>query len=399
MREPAKLLTVEFVVLNLVVALSFCNISVFYSFFHYLGTLDLPPAWRGFLVGLEPLTAFVLRLVAIPFIHGRNALALMAVSLVTLILVSWSYLGAVTIPALIALRVLHGATFVLLTSAAISLLVLFIPREKSGQGFGLVSVATMLPYAVMPPLMEALLPFVGDEARIYAGVSGFGLLALLLIAATGRRIAGSLKARQTAPLGRPPLAGIGENLRQRDVLWLLAVILLVCLAHASVFYFMKNLSLETRAGQVGQFFLIAMVAMIVVRAFGGLVIDRLDKFLLLTAALAVLLCCFLLFPRVGAPSLYYSLAGLYGVSMGVILPILNALLFAASSPAMRGVNTNFSLFMMDAGYFLTPYLGGMLVAGGAGFGSVFVGGAGFVLLALILVVVLAQRQGSGRQDR
>jgi len=392
MREPTKLISVEFVVLNLIVVLSFSNISVFYSFFHYLGTIDLPPVWRGFLVGLEPLAAFVLRLCVIPFLYARNALGLMTASLIILILVSWSYLWAVTVPALIVLRILHGAAFVLLTSTAITLLVHFIPKEKSAQGFGLISVATILPYAVIPPLTEALLPFVGGEARVYAGVSGFGFLALILIAATGRRIAGALKGWDAAGMKRPALSGIGENLRQRDVQWLLAVILLICLAHASVFYFMKNLSLETQAGQVGKFFLIAMVAMIVVRAFGGMLIDRIDKSLLLIAALAILFGCFLLFPKVGSPSLFYGLAGLYGVSMGVILPILNALLFAASSPAMRGVNGNISLFMMDAGYFLTPYLGGILVARSAGFGSIFTGAAGLVLLALILVMALAPRK-------
>ena len=57
------------------------------------------------------------------------------------------------------------------------------------------------------------------------------------------------------------------------------------------------------------------------------------------------------------------------------------------------------MLFRSAGYCLTPYLGGVLIAGGAGFGSVFTAGAGFVLLALILVVLLVQSQRNERQSR
>ncbi|HOD75843.1 MAG TPA: hypothetical protein PKJ17_07445, partial [Syntrophorhabdaceae bacterium] len=79
---------------------------------------------------------------------------------------SIAYLQATTVPALIVLRIFHGAVFVLLTSAVIALVVNFIPGEKSGQGFGILSVATMIPYAVIPPLSEALLPRVRNEGNI-----------------------------------------------------------------------------------------------------------------------------------------------------------------------------------------------------------------------------------------
>ena len=59
---------------------------------------------------------------------------------------------------MIVLRIVHGAAFVLLTSVVIALVVNFIPTEKSGQGFSTLSVATMIPYAVIPPVTEALPP-------------------------------------------------------------------------------------------------------------------------------------------------------------------------------------------------------------------------------------------------
>ena len=73
MAEPRQPFTFEFVCLCFVSFFAFCNMSVFYSFFSYLGHIGIPEKWRGFLLGLEPMTAFVLRLAIIPRLHLGNA--------------------------------------------------------------------------------------------------------------------------------------------------------------------------------------------------------------------------------------------------------------------------------------------------------------------------------------
>jgi hypothetical protein len=92
-------------------------------------------AWRGFLVGLQPMAAFVLRLFVLPWLHARNSYSISLLSLMLLICICFSYLWVATVPAMIVLRLLHGAVFVLLTSALISLFVVFIPPQRSAQGF------------------------------------------------------------------------------------------------------------------------------------------------------------------------------------------------------------------------------------------------------------------------
>lgn len=82
--------------------------------------------------------------------------------------------------------------------------------------------------------------------------------------------------------------------------------------------------------------------------------------------------------------------------MGILLPLLNALLFTASPPPLRGLNANMTLFAMDAAYFLLPYLGGTLIALGTSFGALFVLAAAFVLLGLLATMPLARRK---REER
>lgn len=391
MSDSQRWITSEFLTLALTIMAAFCNICVFYSFYHYLGTIDIPIAWRGFLVGLEPMAAFILRLFIIPWLHVRNALSIMMTSLFMLVIVSCSYMWALSVPALIAVRILHGATFVLLTSGAISLVVNFIPEERSGQGFSILGIAMMIPYALIPPVTEAFLPSVRNEADIYAGVSVFAVLSILLLSALRGRLIKALQGREGVLLRRPTLGEIRENLRLKAVFLLLGATFLVCMAQATLFYFLKDLALQTGGGDVGLFFTISMAAMIAVRLFGGVLLDKMNKLLVLQVGFACLIPCIIALPHADVRSDFYVLAGLYGLTLGVNVPLLNSLLFAASPSPLRGLNTNLSLFMMDMAYFLIPYLGGSLLAFGAGFGVLFYIAAGWLVLALGLSALLARR--------
>jgi predicted MFS family arabinose efflux permease len=394
--KTQSLFSFEFLALCLIIMAAFCNISVFYSFFHYLGIIGVPFAWRGFLVGLEPMSAFLLRLLVIPWLHVRNAKIVLTISLLLLIATSCAYLWVTTVPAMIVLRIVHGAVFVLLTSAVIVLIVNFIPEEKTGQGFSAVSIATMIPYALIPPLFEALLPAVRNEADIYAAVSIFSIAAIFLLAIVRKRIGDALRGMDGVVLHRPAFSEIRENFRRPSVFFLLLTAFLIFLAHATFFYFMKDLSLQIRTGDVGLFFTISITAMIAVRAFGAALFDRMDKLSTLQKSLALLIPCLILLPHSTSRVSYYLLGAAYGLCLGSILPLLNALLFSASPPSLRGLNTNTTLFAMDAAYFVTPYLGGMLITSGTRFDALFYIAAGFVMLSLALVMAMSHMQ---RQTR
>jgi len=390
--QTTQRLSGEFFALSLILLSAFGNVCVFYSFYHYLGTIGIPVVWRGFLVGLEPMAAFILRLFVLPWLHLRNAYAVLMASLVLLILASCSYPWITTVPAMVALRIVHGAAFVLLTSALIALIVHFIPKELSGRGFSTVSIATMIPYAIIPPLSEALLPYVRNEADIYAGVSIFSVAAIALLAAMRGRIGKAIRNVDGVLLRRPSFSEIRENFRLRAVVLLLSASLLVFLAHAVVFYFLKDLTLRSGGGDVGFFFLLSMLTMISVRALGTLFFDKMDKVRTFRGGLALLLPCLIALPHAASPAAYYLLALLYGFCMGIVLPLLNALLFSASPPALRGLNTNLGMLTLDLAYFLLPYLGGTVLAFGAEFDLLFYGAAGFVLFSLGIVSGLAGRQ-------
>ena len=67
------------------------------------------------------------------------------------------YLFAKTIPELLVVRVFHGLAFVCLVSAIMTLLSKVVPPRFAGRAFGLFSLSSLVPYALMPPLTEWLL--------------------------------------------------------------------------------------------------------------------------------------------------------------------------------------------------------------------------------------------------
>lgn len=381
------LFRLEFFLLCIIIAVAFCNISVFYSFYHYLGIIGIPVTWQGFLVGLQPMAAFVLRLFVLPWLHARNSYSVSLLSLVLLIGICCSYMWVTTVPAMIVLRFLHGAVFVLLTSALISLFVTFIPPQRSAQGFSWMTVATMIPFAVIPPLAESLLPHMRNAADIYAGISLFSAIAVLLLAAMRKRLSTTLSRIDDVLMRRPKLDEIRTNFRNRTVIILLLAMFFIYLAHAVTFYFMKNLAEQTGIGHVGSFFTLSITAMILIRLFGSAFFDNTDKIRLIVVFLLLMILSLGALPNITSISLYYFSALIYGLGIGVAVPLLSALLFSASAPALRGFNSNMTLFVIDAGFFLMSYLGGLLIAIGATFDYLFYTAAVFAFLCLLLVML------------
>jgi MFS family permease len=86
----------------------------------------------------------------------------------------------------------------------------------------------------------------------------------------------------------------------------------------------------------------------------------------------------------------YLMAGYYGLCIGFVMPLLNASLFDVSPPHLRGVNINLALFVMDAGFCLSPYAGGAFIASGHSYGSLFNICAGFIFVNLVLLIVFGK---------
>jgi len=400
-RPAERLFSYDFTVLTLAAGFGFCNIAIFYGFSSYLERLGIDPAWRGVLLGAEPLAAFCLRPFLSVLATPRNALALARCSLAGMGLALFCYQFARAIPWILAVRLFHGVSFVCLVSAVMTMLSAVIPRNLSGRAFGYFSLSALAPYAVMPPLVEWLLPRLGREDIAYAVCSILILPALALLAPLGPRLGGQAMAAVPG-MGRPDLGAMRRNLSLPPVGLILAANLCVFLSTTLVFFYMKPFALGVGLTDPGLFFTVSTAASIAVRVLAGRLYDRLPKVWLLAAALAGLTGCMAGFSGTAGTTRFLILAGCYGLCLGVAMPLLNAVMFDRSPGPMRGVNMNLMLFMMDAGYVAGPMLGGALLAAGAGYPRLFLicaafaAASGLAVLSLLRVEKAEETDGSGR---
>ena len=387
MKTEQRLLNPGFIVLNIFILFAFCNLAVFYSFYDYLGTLDIAVRWRGILIGLLPVSALIFR----PFISSRleikNSVMAMALGLGTAVVCLFLYSRIKTLAGFFPLRIIHGVAYVTLVSAGITLLVAVMPREKSGQGFGIVSIMTLLPYAVVPLIIEkGFTRLLQSQVYFYTGLILAGS-AILLIPL--RKIAKSYcpvpgKEREPAP----PKGQILINLRQGSVLALLLANGLVFSAFSLVFFFLKTFSGTMGMGDAGLFFTVSTLVMIASRIFMGPLFDKFNKAALILISLGIFSISLFFLSQVTSNGQFYTIAVLYGLGVGMATPLLNSLMFIVSEQEYRGLNTNLMMEMVDAGFFLGPIAGGAAVANGAGPKSILMSCAAAAFLAACLMIPL-----------
>ncbi|RJR34839.1 MAG: MFS transporter [Deltaproteobacteria bacterium] len=381
--EP--LWTREFVALNLICLLAFGSLSIFYGFYAFLEVCGVAQVWCGPLISLFSVSALLLR----PYIatHLKPKIIIPALALgqcvSILALLSYSSLGNTW--SLVLVRLIHGAGHVLTLSAAVAMLALIMPPSRSGEGFGINSLAALIPNALVPYLAETFFPQAISGA-IYTGGALFmlpGLPALLLLRGAAPRTPASWSGPgKAAPAGT--WAQIRQGISQPGAPALLGAFGLAILSIVMLFFFLKPIAMMVnpnpdclyslgaqsekriclvRQGEDPGLFLFLVTSMIIsVRALFSRFFDKVDRKTLCAAGLSAMAAGPVLFALVPQTWAFIAAALIFGLGMGVATPLLTALMFTATPPALRGLNTNLMLQMMDVAHVAGPLMGGLLMS-------------------------------------
>jgi predicted MFS family arabinose efflux permease len=376
-KEP--LWTRAFVVINLISFLSNCNMSVFFQFHSYLGSLGVPAAWQGPLISALTLVGLLVRPALSPVITAANARHWIFWGCLGSAIMLLFYNLASTPWPLLAVRCLHGFAYVTMITGLTAATVGVIPPTRSGEAFGVVGIVMVLPFALVPPLADFLSNRLGGflpVLNLTALVLGLSLPLLLLLPA---RLGGEASGRRV-----PGLVQMRQSLRFPPLFWLLAASLLVFTAFGPVFFYVETYANGLGMENVGWFFTINTVCELGVRVLFGRAFDRYPKRRLLAAALVILAGAYVVLAAArGVPWLWLAALGL-GLGWGAAMPLMNALMFDISPPAMRSLNTNLSMIMFQAGLFLGPLGAGWVVSAWP-YGSLFLLCAVLCLCALAIV--------------
>lgn len=358
MSRPERLFTGEFVALNGVAFLTFCNMAVFFQFYLYLKTLPIAPEWYGFLIALFSITGLIIRPLISPFLHSDNARRWMLASVAGVTVSLLGYNLATSFWSMFLVRAVHGITYVILGAALNARLVDLIPPSRSGQAFGLITVITLLPFAVIPPILDIATHRLGG----FVTVLNLAAALMLLIFPISLAVKTSVGKERDIAGQRPGSDDLVKNLRDRRVFSLLLIMLLLYSGYTPVFFFLEGYAKKTGIANPGLFFTLSTVSEIGVRLLAGSLFDRMNKVSLVAGSLAAIGLGYLALADFSGSFMFYGLGIFLGLGWGVAMPVLNALMFDVSPPNLRGLNTNLGVQMFQGGFFLGPLIGGLILA-------------------------------------
>lgn len=381
---PQKLLSRDFLLLFLMAMCSNSYIAVYYCFEQWMQGLGIEPQWRGVLLSSLFAMILVFRPLTSVFMLRRSKLGAMIVSLTVMSLVMLAYPYVTpgdAVRTILGLRLVQGIALAVFSCCTVAVLVDCIPPGQSARGFALFSLTMLLPYSIIPAVSESLIPLLGGEARLFAATTVLGIPSFVMVGLLARRL-------------RTPEVPAHSGM-SRKALWHaishsgLLFVNLSCLAFSITtviaIFFMKGLCGVTGA-HPAWFFSTYTVTIILVRLFGSHHLDTLPRYRVTTLCAAVLSLCVLGLAW-GPLWSFVPLACVYGLSLGLLYPLLAAAVYDRSTPELRSVNSNVMMATFDASGMLAPVIGGLVMQAGCGYRGVFTAGAISVACCGLFMIV------------
>lgn len=356
MTENSKLMTFEFLGLCFISGVTYCNITVFYNLFDYLQTLGIPADLCGVLIGAYSLTAVALYLLVSPFINAGNAPRTMWLGMIVLAVCGQSYFFIHSFWGLLGLRMLNGLGQFLMAASGMALFIAVIPPSRSGQAFGLYSIAGLLPYGTVPAVMDALAAYIPTPPHGYAAVTFLLLPAAWIVQQVKKKRCQNQQITTEKPR-LPNWGDIRSNLMQGPVILLLFLNVGYFIGWSSLFFLFKKFADQMGLVNVGYFFTTQMGMMIILRLLGGRIFDALDKRKLVMVSAALVALGYGALNHLPGLWAFPLVALLFGVGMGSGSPALYGLMFELSPPRFRSVNANLMLCAVQLGFVFGPILG------------------------------------------
>uniref|UniRef100_B8HL77 Major facilitator superfamily MFS_1 n=1 Tax=Cyanothece sp. (strain PCC 7425 / ATCC 29141) TaxID=395961 RepID=B8HL77_CYAP4 len=252
---------------------------------------------------------------------------------------------------LMLFRALHGISISAFATAYLTLVADFSPVQYRGTILGYMTLGNPLGTAIGPAIGGLLLAH-SSFAFVFMMAAGFGL-------------AGFLSSSQVEP---PPLPAISEADRGKPfwysfdraglaipTLAMLLVGMAFGVLHTFIALFIKSLEIDLNPGI---FYTAAAMGSFCVRILVGRIADRWGRGLFFTLSLSCYTLSMLLL-SLAQNSFHFLLGGLVeGMSMGILIPIVSALIADRSYPQERGRLFGFCITGLDLGIaFAGPIFG------------------------------------------
>ncbi|WP_397376695.1 MFS transporter [Paenibacillus sp. p3-SID867] len=329
----------------------------------------------GLAAGAFTLTAVVFRPMVGGLVdrYGRRAFYIWGLIFFVLSMYLYDWVGSILL--LLALRILHGASWAFSTTSIGTVITDLIPTSRRGEGMGWYGMAMTVAMAIGPMLGTYI-------------VSGYSFRTLFLVATGLSLIAFILAYMTRAPYQAKPSAG-RIQLVEKSVLPVTVAIFFLAVAYGGITTFLPLFAESIRVNP-GTFFLVYAVALTLIRPFAGKLSDRFGEAAVIIPSLVVTAAALIVLSlSSGLPGLITA-AILYGIGFGSAQPALQAATLRIAPEDRRGAANASFMTAFDLGIGLGAILLG-LVSERIGYAYLFTVTAVSVVVSLAIFTIFVRR--------
>lgn len=370
------------------VLISIANLLMSVAFYFLIPTLPIylekdlgvSRGYVGLVLAAYTIAALIIRPLTGMYIDRKGRQMIYIISFLIFSLLFSFYVAATTLAIMLAVRIVHGFTWGITTTAGSTLVVDIIPQARRGEGLGVFGLSMTIAMAI-GPMFGLWLSASGDYPRLFIGASLLSLAGFVLLL--------FVKYPEYTPPDRPE--GLWwKRLIEPSALPASINYLIVMISYGGMLSFISIYAQEIGIKKPGFFFLIYAVGIALSRLFAGRLFDRHGPFWIAIVGLAFLSVGFPILAFIQSYEGFFISSFVLGIGSGTIMPTFQAMVNNLAGPQRRGAANSTLFTALDLGIGI-----GMI---GMGISSAWIGltysffACGIVnLFALLLFISYTQR--------
>jgi MFS family permease len=383
-----RLLSKNFI---LVCLANFCYFGSFYILVpampQYVVSLGGATGQVGLIMGLFTLASVAVRPYFGKLVDTRGRKLLMLLGSCFFVLFPLVYIAIQTLVPLYVARIAHGFAHAGYLVAVVAYIADLAPPHRRGEVIGIFGASNILGMAIFPAWGTSVLSAGGSFQYLF-------LLAALTAATSFVAVALLDDIRPPAHPGGKPLGFLKVGCRPEVLIPSLAL-LSGATCYGAVLTFLPLFAPERSLPDFGIFFVVYAFSTILSRVVGGRLSDRIGRRKVIMPCMALLTLSVWMLPFLHTLWFLALISFLFGLSFGVFMPTLNALVVDYTATHERGSALAFFMSFMDMGITVGSMAMGY-VGESCGYPAVYwICGALVLVTLFVFTVFLPRKEAAG----
>lgn len=296
-------------------------------------------SWAGLVVGIFTISAVIMRPIAGHLLDKQGRRGVFISGLVVFFICVVAYNWTSTILILLILRFIHGFGWGASSTASSTIASDIVPKTRLGEGMGYFGLTSTLAMAIAPALGLELLSSYGFNTVFFVSAAVV-FISIFIALPIKYHKPDMLSKVDTNEMSKPKKAGIFET----SAILPAVVIFFITMTYGAIVSFIALYAGQKQVENIGLFFTIYAVALLISRPYFGSITDRKGtSYAVLPGIICVVISMTLIY--FASSLIIFLIAGfIYGIGFGAIQPALQAMSVRKVNNTRRGAaNATFFL--------------------------------------------------------